>query len=130
VQTALQVPTLLATTTDNPAKRQQLEQLGLGVVVMPKKDGLIDLASLLQELGRRNIDSVLIEGGPSLLGSAFDAGLVQAVSIYLAPKIFGGSAAPSPIAGRGVSTPDEAINLCNATVRSIGEDLCIEGEVG
>jgi len=130
VQTALEVPTLIATTSDDLERRQQLEERGLGVVVLPQTASGLDLASLLWALGQRGIDSVLIEGGPTLLGSAFDEQLVQAVCIYLAPKIFGGSSAPSPIAGRGVGIPDESIILGNATVRSLGEDICIEGEVG
>jgi len=129
VQTARDVPTLLATAADDPVKRQQLEELGCGVLVLPTNENGLNLRSLFQILGQRGIDSVLIEGGPTVLGSAFDEGLVQAVSCYIAPKLFGGSSAPSPIGGKGVSTPDKAIKLHHITVKNFGDDLYIEGEV-
>jgi len=129
VKTAHEVPTLLAVTQGDLSKKQQLEDLGCSIVVVPQKQGHVDLAALLLELGERSLDSVLIEGGPSLLGSAFDEGLVQAVRAYIAPQLFGGSLAPSPVGGEGVESPSGSFKLRNSIVTSFGEDICIEGEV-
>jgi diaminohydroxyphosphoribosylaminopyrimidine deaminase/5-amino-6-(5-phosphoribosylamino)uracil reductase len=123
------VPLLIACTVDDADKKRQLEELGCEVVRFTQSEDQVDLRQVLQELGRREIDSVLIEGGPTLLGAAFDAGVVQAVCCYIAPKLFGGSDAPSPIGGRGVSTPGQSIKLKNSTITMFGEDIAIEGEV-
>jgi len=129
VKTSQEVPTLLVSTLDDSAKRQELEKHGCSVMLVPPKEGRVDLAFLLKELGQLDIDSVLIEGGPTLLGSSFDEGLVQAVCCYLSPKVFGGSSAPSPVGGKGVNTPSEAYKLRRSTVKRFCEDFCIEGEV-
>jgi diaminohydroxyphosphoribosylaminopyrimidine deaminase/5-amino-6-(5-phosphoribosylamino)uracil reductase len=89
----------------------------------------VNLPALMALLGGRGIDSVLLEGGSSLQGTALDAGVVHAVRCYIAPKLFGGSAAPSPLGRSGVTTPDEAWNLVHTRVESFGDDLCMEGEV-
>ena len=83
----------------------------------------------MAELGQRGIDSVLLEGGAGLNESALRAGIVQALRIYLAPKIFGGKGAPSPVGGLGVALPDEAWRLKNPAVTMVGEDICVDWEV-
>ena len=89
----------------------------------------VDLKLLMKLLGERAIDSVLIEGGPTLHGSALEAGIVNKARCYIAPKLFGGRAAPSPIGGLGVNTPDDAFHLTNLMLEMFGEDYCIEGDV-
>ena len=89
----------------------------------------MDLTALMDRLGAEEIDSVLIEGGGELSWSLLSAGLVQRVQAYVAPKLFGGRDAPSPLGGRGVDLPAQAVRLAGCTVTRLGEDLLIEGEV-
>ena len=95
---------------------------------MPQKDDHIDLAQLMQILGEQKIDSILLEGGGTLNWSALESGIVDAVQTYIAPKIFGGTAA-SPVNGLGVASPDEAYHLENSVILKIGNDFLIESEV-
>ena len=77
----------------------------------------------------RGIDSVLLEGGGALNWAALHSGIVQKVQAYIAPKLFGGKDAKSPVAGLGVELPAQAVKLKNTTVTQIGEDFLLEGEV-
>ena len=64
-----------------------------------------------------------------MAGAFLDAGLVQKVQAYIAPKLFGGAGAPSPVGGEGVSLPAEALALEGLTVIRLGRDILLEGEV-
>ena len=83
----------------------------------------------MKKLAEEKIDSVLIEGGAALNWSALESGIVTKVNTYIAPKIFGGETAKSPVGGAGVSSPGEAFFLRNGSVRRIGDDFLIESEV-
>ena len=80
-------------------------------------------------MGREGVDSVLLEGGGTLNWAALESGIVQRVQAYIAPKLFGGKAAPSPVGGIGVAVPDDAVRLKNTTVIPLGEDFLLESEV-
>jgi diaminohydroxyphosphoribosylaminopyrimidine deaminase / 5-amino-6-(5-phosphoribosylamino)uracil reductase len=84
------------------------------------------LRHVLHDLGRRGCTSVLIEGGGELLGSAFDARLVDRVHFYVAPLLCGG---PTVIGGRGVGSTAESVSLANVSYSRIGPDLRITGDV-
>jgi diaminohydroxyphosphoribosylaminopyrimidine deaminase / 5-amino-6-(5-phosphoribosylamino)uracil reductase len=86
-----------------------------------------DLCLVLTELGRREIQSILIEGGAKVAGSFIDAGLVNKVTFFIAPKIIGGKEAPSAIAGRGIERMTEALELERVGVIERGRDLEITG---
>ena len=88
----------------------------------------MDLTALMDRLGAEGIDSLLLEGGGTLGWSMLEAGLVQRVQAYVAPKIFGGRA-KSPVEGLGVALPDRAFRLKGMTITRIGEDFLLEGEV-
>ena len=64
-----------------------------------------------------------------MAGAFLDAGLVQKVQAYIAPKLFGGADAPSPVGGLGVALPDRALQLSGLTVTRLGDDILLEGEV-
>ena len=89
----------------------------------------MDLSVLMERLGATEIDSVLLEGGGTLNWAALESGIVQRVQAYIAPKLFGGKDAKSPVAGLGVELPAQAVKLKNTTVTQIGEDFLLEGEV-
>jgi diaminohydroxyphosphoribosylaminopyrimidine deaminase/5-amino-6-(5-phosphoribosylamino)uracil reductase len=86
-----------------------------------------DLRSVLRELGTRSLQSVLIEGGSTIAGEFLDAGLVNKVTFFIAPKIIGGTDAPSAIGGRGVEAMAEALELERVTVAQRGKDIEVTG---
>ena len=85
------------------------------------------LREVLQDLGRRGIEQVLIEGGGRTLGEAFDEGLVDHIVFYVAPVLIGGET--PPVGGSGVENNERAIRLINPTYTRIGDDIRIEGAV-
>lgn len=129
VQTAKDIPTIIATCcTDSEAQRPYTEA-GCKIITLPEHSGHIDMTSLMAELGRREIDSVLLEGGGTLNWSALEAGTVNKVYTYIAPKIFGGAGAKSPVGGQGFPSPAEAVMLKTQSVSRLGDDILIESEV-
>ena len=81
------------------------------------------------KLGRLNIDSILLEGGAELNFSAINEKIVDKVICYIAPKIIGGTLAKTPIGGQGIEKLIDAINIKNMSLKSIGEDVVIEGYI-
>ncbi|HEY8412466.1 MAG TPA: bifunctional diaminohydroxyphosphoribosylaminopyrimidine deaminase/5-amino-6-(5-phosphoribosylamino)uracil reductase RibD, partial [Pyrinomonadaceae bacterium] len=86
-----------------------------------------DLWSVLGELGRRSIQSVLVEGGPTVAGAFIDAGLVNKATFFIAPKIIGGSTAPGAVGGSGVERMSDALELERIEVTQRGRDLEVTG---
>lgn len=138
VQTAHETPTLIAVAAQAPQKRiKALEEAGCEVFVslvretmQPTEHDRVDLTALLAYLGKEKaIDSVIVEGGATLLWSFFSQGLVDRVQAYIAPKIFGGVGAPSPVQGLGVETPANAIQCSTPTITQLGQDILLECEV-
>lgn len=129
VRTAREVPTILAAAGPPPKRKAALEDAGCQVWDLPGPEGRVDLNALMDRLGAQGIDSVLLEGGGELNWAALHSGIVQKVQTYIAPKLFGGTAAKSPIAGLGVETPAQAVRLVRTTVTQIGEDFLLESEV-
>ena len=86
-----------------------------------------DMHSILKELGDRSLQSVLIEGGAGLAGKLIDAGLVNKVTFFVAPKLVGGTTAPSAIGGTGVEKMADALELDRVQIVPRGKDLEISG---
>ncbi len=129
-QSARNVPTIIACAPNASGERaSKLEETGCEIVRTPEHDGRIDLRQLMAALGKRGIDSVLIEGGATLAACALEAGIVKHVQAFIAPKIFAGVGAPSPLGGTGVNTPYQAWTLSATTVERLGDDVLIEGDV-
>lgn len=99
------------------------------VIRVPKGHGGVDMAALMRALGERGVTSLLIEGGGTTHASAFEAGVVDKVWFFVAPKIAGGRDAITPVEGEGFATMNEAIALERMTARPVGEDLLIEAYV-
>lgn len=111
------------------AKRNSLEQAGLEVLTLPSgKTGKIDLSELMKVLGKRKIDSVLIEGGGEINFSALKAGIVNKIYAFIAPKLFGGSEAKSPVAGEGIAGVEEAFKFGLSKISRLGDDILLEYE--
>ena len=87
-----------------------------------------DLKHLMKLLAKNNLTSLLIEGGGEINSSAFSAGIVDKVFVFICPILIGGKQAPGPIGGVGVEKITKAMNLKNMKVTQLGEDLMVEAE--
>ena len=93
------------------------------------KNRRVSLPALMTMLGKRGITSVLIEGGSTVNAAALRAKLVNHVVLYLAPTLMGGQDAKAVIGGRGPDRLAQALTLRHVTVRRIGKDLVVEGDL-
>lgn len=126
VQTADTIETILATSTNEKGKIEQLIKKGVQILQIPEKDGCIDLNLLMQTLGEKGIDSILLEGGGRLNDSFLREKLIQKAYVYLAPKIFGGEDAKTPVEGIGISLPEQSANFKLQQIQQIEEDILLE----
>ncbi len=92
--------------------------------------GWLHPASLLESIHSRQLMSVLVEGGGHLLGSFFDASLVDYVYAFVAPKLIGGQEALTPLAGEGIDAMDAVLDLRHHRVEEFAPDILIHGGVG
>jgi len=86
----------------------------------------VPLRALMEELGRRRMTHVLLEGGGTLCAAALDAGLVDRLWVFVAPKVIGGAGAPTPAGGEGAATMAAALCAAEWTVERVGNDAFIE----
>lgn len=129
IQTAKDIPTIIATVSEDNSKIQEYISYGCRIINTTPKDGKVDLRELMTILGKEGIDSILLEGGAELNWSALRSGIVTKVQTYIAPKLFGGASAASPIGGSGVAYPADAIMLSDSNMVRIGEDFLIESRL-
>lgn len=92
-------------------------------------DDITKIRQVLDEFGRRRMTNVLFEGGGQVLGALFDARAVDEVHAFVAPKIVGGTNAPSPVAGLGVSEMAVALRLEQVQIEPKGDDVYVRGRV-
>ena len=112
-----------------PGEKAAFSQAGAEILELPTAEGWVDLGELLEALGKREITSVLVEGGGILLGSLFDRGLVDKVIAFIAPIIIGGAEAKTAVAGKGVGKVVESFRLERLRVEKLGDDLMVSGYV-
>jgi diaminohydroxyphosphoribosylaminopyrimidine deaminase/5-amino-6-(5-phosphoribosylamino)uracil reductase len=123
--------TLVAVAKNVSAKKtESFSKAGAEVVELPAKKDIIDLEELLKILGKREVTSVLVEGGSGLFGSLFDHGLVDKVLAFISPIIIGGNGAKSAVGGTGVSQVADALRLNRVKIIEFGDDVLISGYVG
>jgi len=129
-QTAGQVPTIVVTVNNYPIPPSRLFALDSEILPLdPGEDGKPKLDLLLDEFGRRRWTNVLVEGGADVLGSFFAAKLIDEVHVFVAPKLIGGTAARSPLAGLGIEKMSEALNVQDWTCEPVGTDFVLNGRV-
>ncbi|MBP2653046.1 MAG: riboflavin biosynthesis protein RibD [Firmicutes bacterium] len=123
-----QAPTIIAATCDAPTHNVlALRAIGAEVLIMPRSENGVDLRILFDQLAKRNITSVLIEGGAAINAAALTANIVDKIYAFVAPKIIGGNAAPGPVGGRGIEQIEAAIRLEEMNAVPSGEDILISG---
>lgn len=105
------------------------KKAGAEVIIFQSKDDVIALNELMEVLGKKQITSIMVEGGSILFGSLFDSCLIDKVLVCIAPLIIGGEEAKSAVAGCGVETISGALKLHNITINSVGADILLSGYV-
>jgi diaminohydroxyphosphoribosylaminopyrimidine deaminase/5-amino-6-(5-phosphoribosylamino)uracil reductase len=121
--------TLVLTQIEDPAREVALAGAGAEVVRLPACQGDLSLPAVLDELGRRQINEVLIEAGPTLAGAAVAAGLVDELVIYMAPHIMG-DAARGLLHLPGLEQMADRIPLSISDIRAVGSDWRITARIG
>ncbi len=128
--TASEFPLLVVVDSQAKARRQAwLQAAGGEVLVTSASSRKEQVAWLLGELGRRQVTNLLVEGGATLLGQFFDLAAVNEVHAFIAPILAGGEGAPSPIAGLGIDSMNDAIRLQNIEVTRVGTDAYLKGRL-
>jgi diaminohydroxyphosphoribosylaminopyrimidine deaminase/5-amino-6-(5-phosphoribosylamino)uracil reductase len=108
-------------------KRSALERAGVETFSTKLCAGKIDLEDLLLHLGERELLSILIEGGPTVLGSFFEAKVVNKLYAFVAPILIGGVEALSSIGGTGPAHLLNAARLAQVEVETVGRDFLVTG---
>lgn len=130
VQSAADVPVLVAAGEQaDRAAYQRLTDAHVEVVRCGGDTHAARLDSLLEELGRRRMTNILVEGGSKLLGTLFDMRAVDEVHVFIAPRLVGGAAAPSPLGGAGVERMGEALRLADINIEELSGDVYVHGRV-
>lgn len=125
VATANEIPTIVFTNSGDTQKIAELRTRGVDVVEL--SDGGRSLAAVLAELAKRQIQSVLVEGGTEVAGAFCDAKLVDKLTFIVAPIIIGGHDAPLAIGRKGASNLNDALRLRDVTITMLDEDIEITG---
>jgi len=121
-------PTWVACTSQAPsAAIRALTAAGAQVLVLPPDAGRVSLPALLDLLGARQVQSLLVEGGAETLGAFFDQKLVHRFNFFYGPKILGGRQAPGVVGGQGIMHLGAAPLARDLTVRRLGGDLLVSG---
>ena len=120
-------PVLLVGSRIPDERAKALREAGAEIVLLPAKGGGVDLKALLTLLGERDVVSIMVEGGGTLLGGFFDHGLVDKVVAFIAPLIIGGATATPAVGGQGSDTLAGALHLQEVRTQILGEDLMVVG---
>ena len=138
VRTAGQQPLIVVCLPDaDEEKAAQLQEKGVEVLRIPgvttaditeEQKEVISLPVLMKELGARKIDGILLEGGGQLNESALQAGIVDRIYCYIAPKIFGGAQAKTPVEGQGLTRAADAWQFNRIGMQEFGQDILLEYE--
>ena len=130
VKTAKEVPVVIACGPDAEDKDiRRLSQAGCEVFPFAAATQYERLLGLLDELGRRRMTNILVEGGSAILGGMFDARQIDEVHIFMAPKLFGGQRAPSPVGGGGVDQVASALVLRQFKLQQLDGDVYVCGRI-
>ncbi|MHB8094436.1 MAG: bifunctional diaminohydroxyphosphoribosylaminopyrimidine deaminase/5-amino-6-(5-phosphoribosylamino)uracil reductase RibD [Candidatus Aminicenantales bacterium] len=121
---------LIFTANSRPgAKSAALEARGAEIVRIAPVGAGLDLGKVLEELGKREIASLLVEGGSRVLTAFLEKGLADKVLLTLSPKLIGGETALSLFGGKGAITVDKSLQVRNARSFPVGRDWMIEGDI-
>ena len=124
VKTAMEHRTIIAySDKSKEVTARKLSSMGVECYYLPSETGQVDIKALMAKLGELKIDSVLVEGGATVNEAFIKSGYPNRLEVYLAPKIFGGIDAKSPVGGLGVELPAEAPLFKLKEIKQIGDDI-------
>jgi diaminohydroxyphosphoribosylaminopyrimidine deaminase/5-amino-6-(5-phosphoribosylamino)uracil reductase len=133
-RSAAEVPVIVYTSDDALAGRgnraDALRRAGCDLVAVPRVDAGLSPEAVIQDLGRRGMSRILVEGGARILGSFFAGGLVDRVMIFMAPRLLGSADALGPVAGPNGLTLADALDVADMTCERVGPDVLIQGRIG
>ncbi len=131
IQSLDQAPLLICVAKEHAGSVHvvRLQKAGAEILALQSDDPTRQVDELLSELGRRQQTNVLLEAGPGLMGTFFDANAVDEVHVFIAPKIVGGDGARSPIGGIGIEDIPQESSLSGGRVRMFGADVLLEGRL-
>jgi diaminohydroxyphosphoribosylaminopyrimidine deaminase/5-amino-6-(5-phosphoribosylamino)uracil reductase len=130
VRTAGDAPVLVAAGPESTQQhRLRLTEAGCELFVCEAASRQQRLLQLLDELGRRRMTNVLVEGGGQLLGSLFDAGEIDEVHVFIAPKLIGGGEALPPVGGTGLERLAQAAVLKELHIEQLDTDAYLSGRL-
>lgn len=130
LQQESEAETLIATISRDQERIALFKKMGAEVLCLKADNGRVSLSALWRELGRRQIQKILLEGGATLAGAALKNALIDQLMIFIAPKIVSGSNKHGLFNGDGCKTMSEAIQLKRMTTVQVGTDLLITAQVG
>jgi len=116
-------PVWIYSAAHDPAKEAALTALGATITCLPGRQGQVDLAAMLQDLGRREINELHVEAGSRLNGALISAGLVDEFLVYLAPKLLGPGRSMASF--EPLQALSEAVVLQFQSTETVGPDLRI-----
>jgi diaminohydroxyphosphoribosylaminopyrimidine deaminase/5-amino-6-(5-phosphoribosylamino)uracil reductase len=111
------------------ARRDALANAGAELIVASGRDSAQRLGAALDELGRREIADLFLEGGPTLAGAMFDAGEIDAMRLFVAPVLLGAGGARAVLEGEGARRIAEGVRPLATEHETIGEDLLISARL-
>jgi diaminohydroxyphosphoribosylaminopyrimidine deaminase/5-amino-6-(5-phosphoribosylamino)uracil reductase len=111
------------------AGRDALERAGAEVIVAPGRTQGARLEAALDELGRREIQDLLVEGGPTLAGALFDAGEIDRMRLFIAPVLVGAAQARAVLEGEGVARIAEGARPLAMSFEQVGEDILVQARL-
>jgi diaminohydroxyphosphoribosylaminopyrimidine deaminase/5-amino-6-(5-phosphoribosylamino)uracil reductase len=120
-------PRTILVVSDRSSKKKQERLQAKGVSIIEHSGGRVDLQWLMKKLAAEGIVSVLVEGGSTLASTCLEAGIVDKVICYIAPKIIGGKESFPAVGGKAFRSLQHAHTLTRTAFRRIGDDFVIEG---
>jgi len=129
VRTARTIPTMIVVSSTAPRDRvDALREAGCEIIApSPEQEGSPRVVTLLGELGKRRWTNLLVEGGSDVLGRFLDAGMIDEVHVFVAPRLVGGAQGKTPVAGRGVESLADAWNLSAWQSEMLDGDVYLRG---
>ena len=121
--TAKEIPTLVFSNSNDEEKIKKLIECGVEVVC----ENARNLNAVLEALRKRDLQSVLVEGGAEIAGAFVDLNLVDKISLIFAPFIIGGKNAPPAFGGNGANELADALKIRDIEIVRHGEDFEITG---
>jgi diaminohydroxyphosphoribosylaminopyrimidine deaminase / 5-amino-6-(5-phosphoribosylamino)uracil reductase len=111
------------------ARRDGLERAGAEVIVATGRNDQARLEAALDELGRHEIQDLLVEGGPTFAGALFDAGEIDQVRLFIAPVFIGAAEARAALEGTGAMRIADGVRPLATSFEQIGEDMLVRARL-